>query len=501
MAEQTRESLESSPLEERGLAIVRVAGEVSTKAAPTRRKFTDRLVSNLHDALGPGGSVDRRYDRLYLRAADPTALVDAARVFGVQSLARAHVVPAGSLEEVVEAGAERFAPAVAGRRFAVRARVIGDRRRRRMRARDVEVELGARLLPGSAGVDLSHPEVVAGIEIYQGHAYLIDEELPGPAGLPLGAESRAIALVSGGFDSAVAAWQLQRRGVALDYVFCNLGGAAHRHGTLRVTKVVADRWSYGTRPGLHAIDFSEVSAALQQACEPRYWQVILKRLMLRAAEHVARQTGASAIVTGESVGQVSSQTLQNLAVISEATPLPILRPLVGMNKDEIIAQARRIGTAELSAVVGEYCALVPRNPATHAKLDVVRHQESQLPKEPLESALRRREILDLRRIDADDSGLPELETREIPEGAVVIDLRHRDAYTSGHWPDALHLDFAQAMEAYPGFAREKTYVLYCEFGLKSAHLAERMQASGLKALHLRGGMPALRKLMEKLEKP
>ena len=224
--------------------------------------------------------------------------------------------------------------------------------------------------------------------------------------------------------------------------------------------------------------------------------MILKRLMLRAAHAVAFSTGASAIVTGESVGQVSSQTLQNLAVISQVTDVPILRPLVGLNKDEIIAQARHIGTAPLSAVVDEYCALAPKNPATHARLPVVLEEEARIPSEPLESALSRREILDLRSLDADDSGLPELETREIPEDAVVIDLRTRGAFGSGHWPDALHLDFGQALKAYPSFAREKTYVLYCEFGLKSAHLAELMQAQGLRALHLRGGMRTLRKLMD-----
>jgi thiamine biosynthesis protein ThiI len=232
------------------------------------------------------------------------------------------------------------------------------------------------------------------------------------------------------------------------------------------------------------VDFAAVSRELQERTEKRYWQVILKRLMLRAAEAVAKETRAKAIVTGEAVGQVSSQTLVNLATISEATRLPILRPLVGMNKDEIVAAAHRIGTGPLSAAVDEYCALVPRRPATQAKLDLGR----------LESAVAAREVLDLRALSEDASGLAELELAEIPPGAVVIDLRTRGEYQGWHWPGALQLDWARAVEAYPSFAKEQRYVLYCEYGLKSAHLAELMRQQGLEAFHVRGGTATLRKL-------
>jgi thiamine biosynthesis protein ThiI len=333
--------------------------------------------------------------------------------------------------------------------------------------------------------------------VYEGQAYFFGESLPGPAGLPVGSQNRALALVSGGFDSAVAAWQMLRRGVSLDYLFCNLGGATHRLGVLRVMKVVADQWSYGVRPRLHAVDFGAISRELQERCEPRYWQVILKRLMLRAAEAVARELRAHALVTGESVGQVSSQTLENLAAISDATALTVLRPLVGMNKDEIIAQARHVGTAPLSAVVDEYCALLPRKPATAARVEVVREQEARLDPALLAAAVSERELVDLRALDPDDTGLPELEIGEVPSGATVIDLRSRAEFRSWHFPEAVHLDFSHALEAFPSFERERSYVLYCEFGLKSAHLAELMRREGFRAYHFRGGTRALRRSVER----
>jgi thiamine biosynthesis protein ThiI len=332
--------------------------------------------------------------------------------------------------------------------------------------------------------------------VHRGVAHLFQGAVRGPGGLPLGTEGRAVALVSGGFDSAVAAWQLLRRGVSLDYVFCNLGGRTHEVGTLRVMKVVADRWSYGTRPRLFALDFRPVVQQLMERCEPRLWQVLLKREMLRAAAHVARSVRAKAIVTGESLGQVSSQTLTNLAVISQATDFMLLRPLVGAHKEEIIASAERIGTAALSAAVAEYCAIVPRRPATAARLDDVLREEAALDPALVQQAVRNAQRLDLRAFDPDAKLLADLETSRVPEGATLIDLRTREEFAGWHHPDAVRLDFAEALRAYPSLPKDREYVLVCELGLKSAHLAELMREAGFHAHHFRGGSRALRRCLE-----
>jgi len=200
---------------------------------------------------------------------------------------------------------------------------------------------------------------------------------------------------------------------------------------------------------------------------------------------------ASAVVTGEAVGQVSSQTLPNLAVISQATTLPILRPLVGANKDEIIRAAEQIGTARLSAVIQEYCAMVPSRPATSSRAEIVAAEEARLDPARLARAIADRRVFDLRDADLDARGIPELEVAEVADDAQVIDLRSRTAFAAWHWPGALQLDFEHALAAYRSFARERRYVLYCEFGLKSAHLAERMRADGLDASNFRGGLRAL----------
>lgn len=481
------------------LLLVRYSGELTTKARPTRQLFSKRLARNIKDALRSEdltSQIERRHDRLHVQCESAEQAERAApviaRVFGVQSVSQVEQREWRSCEDLVRHGVELFGDSVANKRFAVRARRIGDRSRIAISSAELANKLGAALAQRAAGVDLTSPEVTAHVEVGPGQAHFFREALAGPGGLPLGVEGRAVALVSGGFDSAVAVWQLQKRGVALDYVFCNLGGRAHQLGTLRVMKHIADHWSYGVRPHLHALEFEEITQELQRVCAPRYWQVLLKRLMVRAATVVATEREASAIVTGEVIGQVSSQTLQNLAVISRATELPILRPLVGSNKDEILRTARQIGTFELSKVVGEYCALVPSKPSTGARLDSIEREEVRMAGDVVERVAANRSIFELRSLDLATLDDPELQIDHIPANATVIDLRSKTAYQNWHYPDALFFEFGEAMAACGSFDRSLRYVLYCEFGLKSAHLAERMRAGGLDASSYRNGAATLR---------
>ena len=481
------------------LALLRLGGEITIKAPATRRQFVNRLLRNLGDALlseGAAPSIRRSHDRIFVEfpALDAGPISGAlSRVFGLQSLSLVERRDVTSLDEIVGAGVELFRDAVRGRRFAVRARRVGNRQRIPSHSGDVERQLGAALLPLAARVDLDHPEVTVHVEILEGEVYFFPSRISGTGGMPLGTGGRALALLSGGFDSAVAAWQMQKRGVGLDYVFCNLGGRTHEQGVLRVAKLLADRWSYGEQPRLHAVDFEPISAELKKHTTMRYWQVLLKRQMLRVADRIGDERDVVALVTGEAVAQVSSQTLQNLAVISAASARPVLRPLVGFNKDEIIALAERIGTFELSKVVGEYCAMVSSKPATAASEAAILEEEAKLDASLLDAAVASRSVHDLRKLDTEAFGFPDLEVTEIPEGATVIDLRSKNEFASWHVENALHLEFSKALHAFPSFDASQHYVLYCEIGLKSAHLAELMREHDLDAHHIRGGIRTLRK--------
>jgi thiamine biosynthesis protein ThiI len=318
------------------LILVRLAAELTLKSRRTRAQFIRRLMSNMSDALHGAGlahEIDSTWGRMFVRTT-PAAMPVLARIFGISSLSLVERIAAKDVDAIVAAGVERFGDAVRDRHFAVRARRVGTHS---FSSREIEVALGAALRPLAAGVRLTKPDVTVHVEVRAGDAYLFSDRIEAMGGLPLGVEGRAVSLLSGGFDSAVASWLVMKRGVSLDYVFCNLGGDAYERAVLSVAKVLSDEWSWGTRPKLHVIDFAEPLRALRESVRQSYWQVVLKRLMYRAASRIGADRGAAAIVTGEAIGQVSSQSLANLRAIVPAADLPVLRPLVGFDKGEFIA--------------------------------------------------------------------------------------------------------------------------------------------------------------------
>ena len=473
--------------------LIRLAGEISIKARATRTSFIRRLRKNLEDAVSSTGGTARLeagWDRLYVRDATDEDIAVLARVFGISSFSPVEVETAATLTSIVDAGEAVFAERLGGKTFAVRARRAGQHP---FSSRDLQVDLGSRLLPHSAGVDLDDPDVTVAVEVRNDRAYLFGERVPGPGGLPLGSEGRALSLISGGYDSAVSSWLMLKRGIGLDYVFCNLGGDAYERSVVQVAKVLADEWSWGQRPRLHVVDFGAALDELRSKARESYWQVVLKRLMYRAANLVARERKAEAIVTGEAVGQVSSQTLTNLRAIEPASDLPVFRPLLGFDKEEIIARAQAIGTAGLSEQVKEYCAIAPGRPVTAAAVESVDREESRLDLSVIEAAVAERKVLDLRSLTPTDLVAPYLFTEEVPDDAVVLDCRPEAHYRAWHLPGSEHRDEWELLQRYGRLPKEPRYVVVCAHGIQSAHIAETMQRSGYEAYSFRGGAAALRR--------
>lgn len=474
--------------------MIRLTGEISTKARRTRSRFQRILARNLADACRSEGiacTVRDRWSRIYLHAPGLRTAV-LRRVFGISSFSAVDAVCDARLEQIVTTGSRAYRDEVRGKRYAVRARRSGSHP---FSSHDVMAALGAEL-NAEAEVDLTRPDVEIWVEIRGDRASFHLGKVQGAGGLPLGAEGRAVALISGGFDSAVAAWMMLRRGVELDYVFCNLGGEAYKRMVAEVGKILADRWSYGTRPVLHVLDFEPVVTDLKRAVRPLFHQIVLKRQMYRAANLVGAEIGAEAVITGESVGQVSSQTLANLRAIDRGSELPVLRPLVGMDKEDIISRARQIGTYSLSARVREYCALGTGRPATAAATETVVAEDARLDLSALRAVAEARERMDLRGLALPDLAGEAVFTSRIPPHAVVVDIREHRAFQRWHWPGAIHRDAEELARECLSLDPAVPYVLYCAQGLHSARIAERMQAAGYEAYSLLGGETAVRRLAE-----
>jgi thiamine biosynthesis protein ThiI len=467
--------------------MLKIAGEIGTKSARTRRRFLRLLARNVRAALdrhGVRGRIEPRWSRLFVHSDRPDrARAAVAGVFGLHSLAVVRILRFRGLEDLVAMSAETFREHVAGRTFAVRARRAGEHP---FRSPDVARELGTALLDGSAGVDLERPEAEVSLEIGQEEAYAILDSIPGPGGLPVGTGGRAVALFSGGFDSPVAAWMTMRRGTALDLVICDLGECGEVDGALAVARELADRWAPGVEPRAHLIGFAAVVAALKARIEPRLRQVLLKRAMYRAGTLVADDLGADALVTGEALGQVSTQTLRNIAVAEEAAGLPVLRPLIGMDKEEIIRRARDIGTHDASERVVEHCSIAEGRVETSASLREVLTAEGNVDDGFIRAAVGRRQEVDLLTWEAGPPPAHVLE--EVPDQAVIVDVREEDEGTP---VGDLRLPYTRAHEWAPGLNPDRTYLFVCSHGLRSESLAHELQRRGLRAFSLAGGIGRL----------
>ena len=349
-----------------------------------RRTFTRRLASNLERVLGDlcDGPVRSVPGLLSVRLRDgqawPEVSSRVARLYGVANYSLSVGVPA-DLEAVRAAIVDGWSLAGAAGSFRVRCRRSD--KTFPVRSPDVEREIGAFVherwgLP----VTLKRPELVIWIEVLQGRILVSFGKLPGLNGLPTGVSGEVVALLSGGIDSPVAAARLMKRGAAVRFVHFSGQPFQDRTSERKAREIVETLVLSQGEASLHHVPFGEVQRRVVIGAPGPLRVVLYRRLMLRIAEAIAVRMGALALATGESLGQVASQTLQNINVIDEAARLPVLRPLIGMDKDEIVAQARVLGTYDTSIRPDKDCCqlFVPPHSTLRARLEEVLDAESKL---------------------------------------------------------------------------------------------------------------------------
>jgi thiamine biosynthesis protein ThiI len=246
---------------------------------------------------------------------------------------------------------------------------------------DIERHIGTHVQAARGwAVDLSHPELVITVEFLTDDAYYFFERMKGTGGLPIGTGGRVMTLLSGGIDSPVAAWRLIRRGCRTDFVHFHSYPILSAISQEKARELVRVLTRSQLRSRLFLVPFGPIQQQIVVSVPPALRVIVYRRMMLRITEELARTTGALALVTGDAVGQVASQTIDNLAVVGHVASLPLLRPLVGMDKEEITADAKRIGTYGISIVPDEDCCTLftPRYPTTRASLEAVEVAERDL---------------------------------------------------------------------------------------------------------------------------
>jgi len=357
--------------------------EVSLKGG-NRPLFLRRLAENLHRATAGRGvrAIRRLPGRLVLDLeprADLAFLQErVATVFGVANFAPGLAVPP-QLEAVKEA----MLALLAGRSFET-FRITARRTFKvfPMTSEEVNRELGALVLKHfSTRVNLSRPALTVYVELLPREGLVYVDRLAGPGGLPVGVSGRVVSLLSGGIDSPVAACRLQKRGCQVEFVHFHsapyLSATSQAKARALVERLVRHQFS----ARLWLVPFGDIQREVLLVVPPPLRVVVYRRLMARIAEGLARRVGALALVTGESLGQVASQTLENIARSTEVVTLPILRPLIGSDKEEIIREAKAIGTYEISIEPDQDCCtlFVPKHPETRASAAALARAEAGLP--------------------------------------------------------------------------------------------------------------------------
>ena len=380
-------------------------GELVLKGL-NRHTFEERLCSNIRRRIHPYGKfqVTSKQSTIYVEPLNEDADLDGAfdacrRIFGIVALSKAH--PCEKTKEAILEAAKTYLKEQleSAKTFKVESKRAD--KNFPMTSIQLSQYVGGELddLFPNLTADMHHPELVVNVEVREKAAYVHGNPEQGAGGLPVSINGVGVSLLSGGIDSPVSTYMMAKRGLALDFVHFFSPPYTSDQAKEKVVELAQLLTPYTGRTILHIVPFTEIQEEIRKNCPEEYFTLIMRRFMMRIAQRVGERIGAGCIVTGECLGQVASQTLEAMRSTEDACDLPVFRPLVGMDKEEIVSVSRKIGTFGTSILPYEDCCTVfiPRHPKTHPQLDEVRAAEAALPiQELVERALAGEEKLKLK---------------------------------------------------------------------------------------------------------
>lgn len=470
--------------------IIRLFPEISIKSKPVRNRLIRQVRQNLVNVCKHHGiSVNAyaQWDKV-VAIFDETvtkdrAITELSRIPGIHSFMEVNEYPFTTLDSLFDEIKDVVGPSIENKTFAVRVKRKGQH--------EFNSQMAERVIGGkfkasfpNKGVCLDNPEVLIHIEIENQTAYLSGEKHLGIGGYPVGSQGEVFSLISGGFDSGVSTYDVLHRGCRVNYLFFNMGGTAHEIGVKQESYFLWDRFASSHRVRFVTIPFEPIVGQILERTHHGVRGVILKRMMMRVGSLVAKKFEAEALVTGESLGQVSSQTLRNLTHIDNVCDVLLLRPLVTADKQEIIDKSREIGTIGFAESMPEYCGVISDHPNVCPSASFVEEEEAKMDSDLVQKAFESMKVVDINDIPKDTTKLKtEVETvSELLSNEVVLDVRAPDDVekapltVEGH--EVITMPFYKTASDFHTLDQIKTYALYCDQGVMSLMQAKQLKEKG-----------------------
>ena len=354
-----------------------------------RFRFEDALIRQMRYALQPVGefSIRKESGRIFVDALEEydydEAVEALSRVFGIAGICPIVVEENKDFDHIAAVVCDYVGERYEDRTFSFKVNVRRADKKYPIKSMDVAALLGEKLLEryeaDGLHVNVREPDVLLTVEI-RDKVYIYSDEIPGPGGMPVGTGGRAMLLLSGGIDSPVAGYMISKRGVSLEATYFHAPPYTSERAKQKVVDLAKLIARYTGPITLHIVNFTDIQMAIYEKCPHDELTIIMRRYMMKIAEHFAKESGCLALVTGESIGQVASQTMQSLYVTNEVCEMPVFRPCIGMDKQDIVELSERIGTYETSILPYEDCCtiFVAKHPVTKPRLDVIKKSERKL---------------------------------------------------------------------------------------------------------------------------
>ena len=453
--------------------IIKFFTEIMIKGDRAKKQMINQLFVNLtklSDDISKQIVLKKFFDKIELVC--PLEFVEPLRekllcTSGIEQVLEAiQIDNMNTLDEIKVEVNKHMGHLIKDKTFVVRAKRIGTQD---FKSTNIEQTVGGYILANNPnnGVDLRNAEITINLELEHSKLNIITKKYYGMGGFPLGTQGEILSLMSGGFDSTVASYLSMKRGLKTHFIFFNLGGVAHEIGVKQVAWYLWNKFSSSHKLNFITIPFESVVEQIFKDISPSYMGVMLKRLMIQASQQVAKELKIDAIITGESVAQVSSQTLRNLRLIDDASETLILRPLAFMSKPEIIDIATKIGTKKFAEAMPEYCGVISQNPVTAGSFDRVEKEARAFDYTVLDEAVKNMKLKSIDEVLDDVCEVGTLEVvNNLLKNDIVIDIRQSDDIIKLDC-EVLKIPFYSLKKEFKKLDKEKTYLLYCDKGVLS----------------------------------